>query len=132
MENRDLSLIEIRPVIGNVKTKCINDSESFQNNTLRPILKLQNDLSVDVFKSSRKYHEIISSFNEPNQFALKTRNLINKDTKLRDKLVSIIIALFTIEEYHFYKKNKKELNKRIINMQIERIIDNLKISFEII
>ena len=51
MENRDKFLLELRgQAIGAITNQSSAD-EKFQNETLRPILKLQNDLFVVVFKN---------------------------------------------------------------------------------
>ena len=49
MEARDISILELRgSSIGNI-TEQSSSEEIFQNKTLRPILKFQNDLFIEVF-----------------------------------------------------------------------------------
>ena len=52
MNTRDTQLLSCRPTIpGALITEGMSDQEHFQNSTLRPIAKLQNDLFVLVFKN---------------------------------------------------------------------------------
>jgi hypothetical protein len=44
-----------------------------------------------------------------------------KKHKYRNAFKGIVIGLFTIEEYSFYIKNSSNLNKRMMNMLIERL-----------
>ena len=58
MNTRDTELLSCRPTIpGALITKGISDQEHFQNSTLRPIAKLQNDLFVLVFKNYITKHK---------------------------------------------------------------------------
>ncbi|PZQ81486.1 MAG: glyoxalase, partial [Flavobacterium johnsoniae] len=51
MENRDAFISEFRgETLGTVTSESSSD-EIFQNQVLRPILKLQNDLFIDVFRN---------------------------------------------------------------------------------
>ncbi len=49
MENRDLFLLEFRGEIVGSLSKDSSAEELFQNKTIRPIMKLQNDLFIEVF-----------------------------------------------------------------------------------
>ena len=49
MSNKSKLLISIRPVI-DVITENSTIAESFQSNTLRPILKLQNETLLSLFR----------------------------------------------------------------------------------
>lgn len=48
-------------------------------------------------------------------------NVIQKDIKFRNSLKGIIIGLFTISEYKEYIQNSSNLNKRMMNLLIERL-----------
>ncbi len=104
--------------------------EFFQNQTLRPILKLQNDLIIEVF---RNY--IVKSktdfFNFKTEKKLQfIEHSIQRDIKFRNVLKGLVIALFTINEFNLYIQNSSALNKRMMSMMIERI-KNQVILFDI-
>ena len=49
MEARDTHVLELRGETFGITNSQSSTEELFQNNTLRPILKLQNDLFIQVF-----------------------------------------------------------------------------------
>lgn len=127
MSTRTHSLLEIRPVIPSaVVNDLMSEDEKFQNRTLRPILKLQNPLLLLVLKNY-----IIKYKNGFYGLVLEKRlqfieNSVQKDMKFRNSLKGIIIGQFTEEEYQIYIQNSSSLNKRMIQMVIERLKDQIQ------
>ena len=73
--------------------------EKFQNKTLRPILKFQNELFLVVFKNyAIKQKGVFFTFS-PEKKMDYIENAIQRDTKFRNALKGIIIGFFTITEY---------------------------------
>ncbi|OQD42875.1 glyoxalase [Croceivirga radicis] len=128
MENRASLLLQARPVIKAAKVhEGTSNDERFQNLTLRPIIKFQNNLLIAVFKNyivkhKYKFYELTL----PQQL-LYIEKAIQKDIKFRNSLKGMIIAHFTIEEYETYIKNSSALNKRMMNMVIERLKDQIQL-----
>jgi len=54
-------------------------------------------------------------------------NSINRDQKFRNSLKGIIIGQFTVNEYQEYIKNSSALNKRMMNLVRERLINNIQL-----
>ena len=127
MENRDAFISEFRgETLGTVSSQSSSD-EVFQNQVLRPILKLQNDLFIDVFKNYiSKYKNDFYSYSVEKKLAY-IENSIHKDIKFRNSLKGIIIGLFTISEYNSYIQNSSSLNKRMMNMLIERLKNQVQL-----
>ncbi|MCK0179244.1 glyoxalase [Flavobacteriaceae bacterium S0862] len=127
MINRDLDLKRIRPEF---MTTTINDGmstdERFQNLVLRPIIKLQNDLFIEVFKNYVAKHKNVFYDLSVDKRIDYISNTIHKDMKFRNSLKGIIIGMFTIEEYKLYIQNSSALNKRMMNIVKERLIDNVQ------
>ena len=121
MNPRDIALFELRgETIGMVNNQSSSE-ELFQNKTLRPILKLQNDLFVVVFinyavKQKNTFFELA-----PEKKLAYIENTIQRDIKFRNSLKGMVIALFTSDEYEEYITNSSNLNKRMMNMLIERL-----------
>lgn len=121
MNPRDIALLELRgETIGMVNSQSSSE-ELFQNKTLRPILKLQNDLFVVVFinyavKQKNTFFELA-----PEKKLAYIENTIQRDIKFRNSLKGMVIALFTSDEYEEYITNSSNLNKRMMNMLIERL-----------
>ena len=127
MENRDKFLLELRgQAIGTISNQSSAD-EKFQNETLRPILKLQNDLFVVVFKNYvHKYKNDFHTYSVEKKL-LFIENSIQKDIKFRNSLKGIVIGLFTIDEYATYIINSSSLNKRMMNLLIDRLKNQLQL-----
>ncbi len=131
MCDRSHSLLQMRPQISSAKvTPFMSFNEQFQNRTLRPILKLQNTLLVAAFqnyiaKHKNRYHEL-----GPENRLGYIENAIQKDIKFRNSLKGMVIGQFTVEEYETYIQNSSALNKRMMNMVIARLKDQVQL-FEI-
>ncbi len=127
MNERSEHLLSIRPIIPNAKIMVsMSDEERFQNQTLRPILKLQNDLLLASFQNY-----IIKTKNRFHELKLEKRteyisNALQKDIKYRNTIKGLIVGQFTMEEYHLYNSNASALNKRITNMVIKRLQDQMQ------
>jgi hypothetical protein len=121
-----MTKINLRPNIDSIiKSNNQSVSEIFQNDILRPILKLQHDLIICFFHDYALEKKI--DFTEINE--LKAKEIIdgifNQDNTFKLEIKGIIIGLFTISEYQDYTKLKKELNKRIYGMVKERILSTI-------
>ena len=130
MNERDTFLKEFRgQTIGSV-THQSSTEESFQNEVLRPILKLQNDLFIASFINyvSKNKADFYSYTVEKKLSVIE--NAIQKDIKFRNALKGMIIALFTLEEYAVYIKNSSNINKRMMSMLIERLKSQVQL-FEV-
>lgn len=101
--------------------------EAFQNNTLRPILKFQNELLLQVFINYAVKQKGIFFTLSPDKKEKYIENVIQKDIKFRNALKGIIIGLFTIEDYALYIKNSSNLNKRMMTLLIERYISQIQL-----
>jgi hypothetical protein len=131
MSSRDYYITENRGEIIGIVNEFSSNEERFQNITLRPILKMQNDLFVEVFKNYiNKHKNDFYSFSVEKKL-LFIENAIQKDIKFRNALKGIVIGLFTIEEYVEYIKNSSNLNKRMMNMVIERLKSQVQL-FEMV
>ena len=127
MNDRPNDIIKIRPVLNLKKSSQITDEESFQNDTLRPIIKLQSPILIETYRNYIIKHKNVF-YELSNEKKLDyIENSINKNQKFRNLLKGMITGLFTIEEYHTYKKNSSSLNKRMMNIILKRLQDNLQI-----
>ena len=125
MSSRD-QLKTIRPNIATISIeKSTSDAERFQNQCLRPILKLQNELLLALFqqyirKRKNKYLEL----NEKKQLEY-IEHSIRQDLKFKNLLVGTIIGQFTLEELEQFQQAEKELTRRITDMLVLRLQSQL-------
>lgn len=128
MTTRDKFLISIRPEIPSAKImKDMNPEEYFQNKTLRPIAKLQNDLLLASFCNYINKHKNIFHTLTIEKRLQYIEQAIQKDIKFRNSLKGIIIGQFTIEEYNVYILNSSALNKRMMNILRERLQNQVQL-----
>jgi hypothetical protein len=131
MTTRDLQLLNVRPLITSIKiSDNMSNDERFQNLTLRPIIKLQNDLFIAVFKNYIKKHKNVFYELTTDRRLHYIDNAIHKDIKFRNAVKGMVIGQFTTEEYLLYIKNSSALNKRMMNILIQRLQNNIQL-FEI-
>ena len=121
MNSRDTFLKELRgQSIGSLTSQSTAE-ESFQNEVLRPILKLQNDLFIASFVNYIDENKVDFNSKTIEAKLAVIDNAIQKDIKFRNEMKGIIVGLFTIDEYNIYTKNASNINKRIKNMLLERL-----------
>jgi hypothetical protein len=127
MEKRDTSLLSLRGgSLGEQKSDASLE-ELFQNNTLRPILKLQNDVLLAIFTSYIQQQK--NTFYDLG-LAKKSNfidNALQKDITLKNTLKGIVIGLFTQQELAEYTSNASVLNKRMMGLITERLKSQLQL-----
>lgn len=125
MERKEI-IVSLRPDIPKAKiTKGISEIEEFQNVTLRPVIKFQNELILSLFSNhARSYQKNWDSIsNEKKELFIE--NSMNKNQNLKNTLLGLVVGLFTEEEFDFYTQQKSELNRRIVQICKQRILSNL-------
>jgi len=127
MKRKNEALIEIRGK--SIETIFDNSSteEKFQNQTLRPILKFQNDLLIEVFRNYACKQKNVFFSLTPEKKMIYIDKVIQRDIKFRNLIKGIIIGFFTISEYKDYIQNSSKINKRMMNLLIERLKNQLQI-----
>ena len=128
MTSRSENLVAIRPNISSAKIyDNMSFDELFQNKTIRPIIKLQHELLIAVFKNyitKRKYAFYDLTLDEQLNYI---DNAIHKDMKFRNSVKGMLIGQFTVEEYELYIQNSSALNKRMMNIVKDYFINNIQL-----
>tara|TARA_B100001142_G_scaffold244320_1_gene243601 strand:+ start:712 stop:1095 length:384 start_codon:yes stop_codon:yes gene_type:complete len=116
---------KVRPVLKNLINSNTSLIEKFQNEVLRPIIKMQNNLLITFFKNYIKNRKI--EFNKLGvEFQEKKINsILTKDINFKNILIGSIIGHLEENEIEIYFKSKTEINKRIIQIIKQRLQDNL-------
>ena len=128
MNDRPNDLLRIRPEIKKTKSfDTMGVEECFQNETLRPILKLQNPLLIGVFHNYiEKRKGVFYELSLEKKLDYIESSLI-KDQKFRNSVKGMLIGHFTMVEYGIYKQQSSSLNKRMMNLVIERLKDQVQL-----
>ncbi len=128
MTSRTEDLLAIRPNIASAKIyDTMGADELFQNKTLRPIIKLQHNLLIAVFKNYSVKHKNVFSVLSLQKQLDYIDNAIHKDMKYRNSVKGMIIGQFTVEEYALYIQNSSAINKRMMTIVKERLINSIQI-----
>ena len=128
MSSRSEKLLQQRPQIPSSKIHDnMSREEYFQNAVLRPVLKLQNELFIAVYINYiRKHKNVFHDLSLPKKMQY-IENSVQRDVKFRNNLKGIILGQLTIEEFEVYAENSSALNKRMMNLLIERLKDQIQL-----
>ena len=116
----DAALLALRPVVSAETTDAADTVGAFLHATLRPALKLQNDLLLAVMTDFVRDHHILL---RPTDQHHQLTELLGRNTKLRYTVVGLVTGVFTAEEYAFYRQHRPELNRRLLEMALRRVLD---------
>ena len=95
--------------------------ERFQNDTLRPVAKLQNDLLVSALHLFLRKRKVDMRQIAVKQRFEKVKELVARDNRLRGLLFGIIVGQFTGPEMDYYLAHEGEVNRRLTNLLTERL-----------
>jgi predicted histidine transporter YuiF (NhaC family) len=114
-----------RPIIEDLIKENMSALELFQNQTLRPVIKMQHTLLIAAFNSYKLKRKIDFSSLTAQKKRSKIKAVFVKDINHKNQTIGIIVGAFSLEEYAYYSLNASELNKRIIQIVIQRTQDSL-------
>lgn len=121
-----ISKLDLRPTLELLNTDTTTEVELFQNQTLRPILKLQHEIYSSLFAAyaTRQKSDYDSLTGAKKRTFIELS--LQKDMVLKNTFIGITIGMFTLEELQTYSLESKEYNRRIITMLIERLKSETK------
>lgn len=96
--------------------------EKFQNDTLRPVLKLQHALILAVFQAFLAKRKVSLDQLPAAQRSAKIKDFLTRDHRLRDRLFGLALGQFTLPEMEVYLANESTLNRRLTNLLVERLV----------
>ena len=104
-----------------------SETEAFQSQMLRPVLKLQNEIYLMLFQDYA-----VSKISDFNSLTAEKKlsfidQSLRKDHALRNIFIGMTVGMFTAEEMKTYIPDKNIFNKRIITMIIERLKSQMKL-----
>jgi hypothetical protein len=100
---------------------AVTVAEQFQNQTLRPILKVLNDLIVAYYRHHLPKRKVpFARLTREDKLAHIERS-VRDDTRLRMILIGMVLGQFTPEEWAVFESEEAELTRRISNLLIQRL-----------
>ncbi|MBM3160321.1 MAG: hypothetical protein FJZ66_03210 [Bacteroidetes bacterium] len=118
----DQELTELRPLVATMPTE--NELEVFQNEVLRPILKYQQELWSFISRQEPFILKAITSGKSASEKWNLLMKMATKNPSLKYQWIGMVSGLLTNVEFAFYYQNKKELDKRIMGMLAQRMVDS--------
>ncbi|GAB3549935.1 glyoxalase [Spirosoma fluminis] len=110
----------LRPTIETEST-AVRPAEQFQNQTLRPILKLlDSSLQTMWLHHVPKRKTPYERFNQKEKLA-HIEQAVRQDTKLRLTLIGMVLGQFTADEWQAFIAEEAELTRRLIALLIQRL-----------
>jgi len=120
LETTNTQRIALRPQLKLPAGKS-GPEETFQNETLRPILKLQHGLLLKLF-------EAYVQKRKPNLIQMADRDraewiqeALRKDLRLRNQLCGMVMGMFTETEMQWFIANETEAMHRLASLLTQRV-----------
>ena len=113
-------LKSLRPFI-ETENKTVTEIERFQNEVLRPILKFQHAIFEIEVSSNPLLEKLLKQELTAERRRFLKKGIVSK-TEVKNQLLGQITGLLTNSEYQFYYSKKKEMDKRIFAMLLDRFL----------
>ena len=114
-----------RPVLSNLINANTTEIEAFQNEVLRPIIKMQHDLLIAFFRNYLQKRKIDFNPLSEQKKRTKIKSILEKDIQFKNKIVGSILGHFSVDEYDVYERDSSEFNRRIRQIIIKRLQDSI-------
>ena len=117
---------KVRPKLPDALTEGeLKEEELFQNMVLRPVIKMQHDLLIMRVKSHFRSKRILFNLMDNKKRTAAIIQAFQNDHNLKKEIQGMIIGQLTVLEFQQYLKIERSINKRIIQMVRNRMIDSL-------
>ncbi len=122
----DAALLALRPTLPQVLPASGDATPAdFLHHTLRPLLKLQNELLLTVVADFVRDHHIALATAPVNDQQRLLAELLSRNVKLRYTVVGLVCGLFTAAELAYYRQYRPELNRRLLELATRRVQDQV-------
>lgn len=120
----DQELMDMRPAL-NLPDVGFNQAiEGFQNDVLRPVLKMQHKLILALLHDAPYFRKYVSTAKDREEYLRLSIKWLSENPLTKQRLIGSVIGLLTLDEYQRYLPNAKELDKRIAAMMAQRATDD--------
>ena len=116
--------IKKRPELSNKLHLGTLKFERFQNESIRPIIKMQHDILIIMFQNYLIKKKLDFTALEEVKQKEHINSIVTKDIVFKNLIVGVVIGQFSKIELNFFFKNSVELKKRIIQIIKYRLYDN--------
>jgi hypothetical protein len=116
--------IKKRPELSNILHLGTLKFERFQNESIRPIIKMQHDILIIMFQNYLIKKKLDFTALEEVKQKEHINSIVTKDIVFKNLIIGVVIGQFSKIELNFFFKNSVELKKRIIQIIKYRLYDN--------
>lgn len=117
---------KVRPKLPDALTDGeLKEEELFQNMVLRPLIKMQHDLLIMRVKSHFSSKRVLFNVMDNKKRTEAIIKAFQSDHNLKKEIQGMITGQLSLVEFQQYLQMERSLNKRIIQMVRNRMIDSL-------
>lgn len=118
---RDEALAALRPSINANPEQAATPEEHFLHATLRPVLKLQNEVLLRLTAASVAARIPGFSAFDPADQERRLRQMLAQDRRLKHLLYGVALGALTVEELRFFLDHEGEMRRRLGALVAERV-----------
>jgi hypothetical protein len=114
-----------RPIIADLVNAGTSDIEKFQNEVIRPVIKMQHELLIGSLNNYLQKRKVDFSVLPDKKKRSKISSIYKTDNNYKNMTLGFVIGQFSMDEFKFYADNSSEINKRILQITSQRIKDSI-------
>ena len=117
---------KVRPKLPDALTEGeLKEEELFQNMVLRPVIKMQHDVLILRVKSYFISKRVMFNVMDKKKRTLAIEQAFLGDNAFKKEIQGMILGQLETTEYQRYLQNERTMNKRIIQMVRNRMLDSV-------
>lgn len=118
---RDKAIVALRPSVDAHPEQAATPEEHFLHATLRPVLKLQNDLLLRLAAASVAARIPGFPSFDPADQERRLRQMLAQDRRLKHLLYGVVLGALTAKEVQFFLDHEGEMRRRLGALTAERV-----------
>ncbi|MDC0272193.1 glyoxalase [Crocinitomicaceae bacterium] len=117
---------KVRPKLPSSLTEGdVKEEELFQNMVLRPVIKMQHDILILRVRSYFTSKKVIFHLMDTRKRTLAIEQAFLGDNAFKKEIQGMITGQLAPDEFKTYLRWERSINKRIVQMVRNRMIDSL-------
>ena len=117
---------KVRPVLPESLVEGhLKEEELFQNMVLRPVIKMQHDILILRVQSYFLSKKVVFHMMDKKKRVNAIESAFQNDNPFKKEIQGMILGQLNPEEFQRYLKSERSMNKRIIQMVRNRMLDSI-------
>ena len=114
-----------RPILEDLVNSGTSEMEKFQNEVIRPVVKMQHELLIASLQGYLQKRKIDFSALIDKKKRSKISSIFKTDNNYKNLVLGFVLGQFSKDEFMFYSSNSSEINRRILQIIAQRIKDSI-------